>query len=140
MRATLVVINVAGKCFFVIFYCVVTFYLFKKKGGLIIIKEYYLRIIRILMHGLKNNVDFTKQDINLSPNEYELGKGTKWEGIFNKNYGIKKASIIGFFNFNGKELIIERKFEKKLYKHFIKQPFIKEIIVNYPSKGTRIYE
>ncbi len=75
-------------------------------------KTSFLRIIRILIHGLKENIDFTKQDAKLTPNEYALGKGTKWEGIFYKKFGISQASIKGIFELDGKELIINREFEK----------------------------
>ncbi len=76
-------------------------------------KTSFLRIIRILIHGLKDNSDFTKKDAKLTPNEYALGKGNKWEGIFYKQYGIEKASVKGIFELNKKELTIERNFEKK---------------------------
>jgi len=76
-------------------------------------KTSFLKIIRILIHGLKDNSDFTKQDANLTPNEYALGKGNKWEGIFYKKYGVEKASVKGIFEFEDKELIVEREFIKK---------------------------
>lgn len=75
-------------------------------------KTSFLRILRILMHGIKENSDFTKQDGNLTPNEYALGKKNKWAGIFYKHHLIDRASIKGVFEFEGKELIVERKFKK----------------------------
>ncbi len=91
-------------------------------------KTSFLRIIRILIHGLKENADFTKQDGNLTPNEYALGKSNKWEGIFYKKYGIDKASIKGVFEFEGKELTIQREFEKKA------NTFNEDISVYFDSK------
>ena len=75
-------------------------------------KTSFLRIIRILIHGIKDNGDFTKNDAKLSPNEYAIGKGKQWEGIFYKQTRITKASIKGIFQFHDKELIITREFEK----------------------------
>ena len=75
-------------------------------------KTSFLRILRILIHGLKDNGEFTKKDAKLTPNEYALGKGNKWEGIFHKKIGITKASIKGIFELDGKELVVSRDFEK----------------------------
>ena len=75
-------------------------------------KTSFLKIIRILIYGIKDNGDFTKNDAKLSPNEYAIGKGKQWEGIFYKQTRITKASIKGIFQFHDKELIITREFEK----------------------------
>jgi DNA sulfur modification protein DndD len=75
-------------------------------------KTSFLRILRIMIHGLKENGDFTKSDAKLTPNEYAVGKGNKWEGIFYKKSGINKASVKGILELDGKELIITREFEK----------------------------
>lgn len=75
-------------------------------------KTSFLRIIRILIHGIKENSDFTKNDANLTPNEYALGKANKWEGIFYKKSGVIKASIKGVFELDAKELVVTREFEK----------------------------
>ena len=68
-------------------------------------KTSFLKIIRILIHGLKDNSEFTKQDAKLTPNEYTLEKDNEWEGIFYKKYGVEKASVKGIFEFENKELI-----------------------------------
>jgi DNA sulfur modification protein DndD len=94
-------------------------------------KTSFLRIIRVLIHGLKENSDFTKQDAKLTPNEYALGKGNKWEGIFYKKYGVETASVKGIFEFEGKELIIHREFTKKT------NTFIEEITVYYNNKKQK---
>ena len=48
-----------------------------------------------------------------SPNEYALGKGNKWEGaFFIKNMVWRKHQSKVIFDFNGKELLIEREFAK----------------------------
>ena len=75
-------------------------------------KTSFLRIIRILIHGLDENKDFTQQDAKLTPNQYALGVPKKWEGIFNKQINAKKAFIKGIFEFEDKELIITRIFDK----------------------------
>lgn len=75
-------------------------------------KTSFLRIIRILLHGIKENKDFTENDAGLSPREYAMGKGNKWEGIFHKQIGITKASVKGILELNGQELVINREFEK----------------------------
>lgn len=75
-------------------------------------KTSFLRIIRVLLHGIKDNMDFTKQDAKLTPNEYALGKGNRWEGIFHKQIGITTASVKGIFELDGQELVISREFEK----------------------------
>ena len=75
-------------------------------------KTSFLRIIRILIHGLKDNSDFTKQDAKLTPNEYAIGKGKQWEGIFFKGTRVNKASVKGIFELDNKELVINREFEK----------------------------
>jgi DNA sulfur modification protein DndD len=91
-------------------------------------KTSFLRIIRILIHGLEDNGDFTKQDKNLTPKEYAIGKGKIWDGIFHKNPWIKKASIKGIFEFDNKEFIIHRKFEKK------KNSFKETLSISFDSK------
>ncbi|NKQ38027.1 MAG: hypothetical protein HF967_00860 [Methanosarcinales archaeon] len=75
-------------------------------------KTSFLRILRILIHGLKENSEFTKKDAKLTPNEYAIGKGKQWEGIFFKGIGINKASIKGIFELDNQELIVSRGFEK----------------------------
>ena len=75
-------------------------------------KTSFLRIIRILIHGLDENKDFTQQDAKLTPNQYALGVPKKWEGIFNKQTNAKKAFVKGVFEFEEKELIITRIFDK----------------------------
>jgi len=75
-------------------------------------KTSFLRIIRILLHGIKDNKDFTDSDAKLSPREYALGKANKWEGIFSKYGNTKKASIYAIFELDEKELIIHRTFKK----------------------------
>jgi len=91
-------------------------------------KTSFLRIIRILIHGLKDNSDFTKQDAKLNPNEYALGKGNKWEGIFNKNIRSNFTSVKGIFDLNGKELTINREFEKRA------NTFREDIVVYYDNE------
>jgi len=76
-------------------------------------KTSFLRIIRILLHGLKENSDFTQNDVRLTPKEYVLGKEHKWEGIFNKKSRSKFAKISGIFEFNKKPLEISRQFKKR---------------------------
>jgi DNA sulfur modification protein DndD len=112
-------------------------------------KTSFLRIIRILLHGLKNNSDFTKADVNLIPNEYALGKGNKWEGIFNKTYKNNTASIKGIFEFENNELIITRDFEKTnlsfnenltVYYNFQKQLMPQEFLNNIlPSNFAQFF-
>jgi len=75
-------------------------------------KTSFLRILRILIHGLKGNSEFTKNDIGLTSKEYALGKNKKWEGIFYKHLSIKKASIKAVLELENKELIISRSFIK----------------------------
>lgn len=75
-------------------------------------KTSFLRIIRILLHGVKENKDFTENDAGLSPREYAVGKNNKWEGIFHKQIGVTKASVKGIFKLNNEELVINREFEK----------------------------
>ena len=75
-------------------------------------KTSFLRIIRILLHGVKENKDFTENDAGLSPREYAIGKSNKWEGIFHKQIGVTKASVKGIFELNEQELVINREFEK----------------------------
>lgn len=94
-------------------------------------KTSFLKIIRILIHGLKDNSDFTKQDANLTPNEYALGKGNKWEGIFYKKYGVETASVKGVFEFEDKELVITREFMKKT------NTFDEDITVFYNEKREK---
>ena len=74
-------------------------------------KTSLLRIIRILIHGLKENIEFTQQDVKLRPNDYALGN-QQWEGIFHKGFNVDTSSVKGILEFEGKELIIERNFEK----------------------------
>jgi DNA sulfur modification protein DndD len=112
-------------------------------------KTSFLRIIRILLHGLKNNSDFTKADVNLTSNEYALGKGNKWEGIFNKTYKNNTASIKGIFEFENNELIITRDFEKtnlsfnenlNVYYNFQKQLMPQEFLNNIlPSNFAQFF-
>jgi len=94
-------------------------------------KTSFLKIIRILIHGLKDNSDFTKQDANLTPNEYALGKGNQWEGIFYKKYGVKTASVKGVFEFENKELIVQREFIKKA------NTFDENVIIFYNGKKEK---
>lgn len=94
-------------------------------------KTSFLKIIRILIHGLKDNSEFTKQDAKLTPNEYALGKDNKWEGIFYKKYGIEKASVKGIFEFENKELIVQREFIKKT------NTFDEDITVFYNEKREK---
>jgi len=77
-------------------------------------KTSFLRILRILIHGLKDNSEFTKNDTRakLTPNEYAVGKGKQWEGIFFKGNRVNKASIKGIFELDNKELVVNREFEK----------------------------
>ena len=75
-------------------------------------KTSFLKIIRILLHGVKENKDFTENDAGLSPREYAVGKNNKWEGIFHKQIGVTKASVKGIFELNNEELVINREFEK----------------------------
>lgn len=91
-------------------------------------KTSFLRILRILMHGIKENIDFIKQDGKLTAKEYALGKKNKWEGIFYKKYGVDNASVKGIFEFENKELIIERNFTKN------SQNFDEDIFVTFNLK------
>ena len=76
-------------------------------------KTSFLRIIRILLHGLKENSEFTQHDVKLSPKEYALGKKHKWEGIFNTKSQSQFAKVSGYFEFNNKRLEISRQFHKR---------------------------
>ena len=78
-------------------------------------KTSFLRILRILIHGLKNNSEFTRKDRDLTPKQYALGTNN-WRGIFNNQYNVKKASLKGIFELENKELIIYRNFERKVLK------------------------
>jgi len=79
-------------------------------------KTSFLRIIRILLHGLKDNSEFTKKDMKLTETEYAIGKDKIWSGIFyNNNSNIYTASVTGFFRFENKDLVLHRKFKK--FKH-----------------------
>ena len=107
-------------------------------------KTSFLRIIRILIHGIKDNKDFTTQDNNLTPNEYAMGKRNKWEGIFYKASFINKASVKGVFEFENKELIINRKFTKKyngfdedveVYFNFNRQDYPQKFLDNILPKN-----
>jgi len=90
-------------------------------------KTSLLRIIRILIHGLKENVEFTIQDVKLKPNDYALGN-KQWEGIFHKGFNVDTASVKGILEFDGKELTIERSFEQT------RSSFDEKLIVKFNSK------
>ncbi|HIP12659.1 MAG TPA: hypothetical protein EYG73_08070 [Arcobacter sp.] len=90
-------------------------------------KTSLLRIIRILIHGLKENVEFTLQDEKLRPNDYALGN-KRWKGIFHNSFKVDTSSVKGILEFEGKELLIERKFEKN------RSSFDENLIVTFNSK------
>jgi len=91
-------------------------------------KTSLLRIIRILIHGLKDNVEFTLQDEKLRPNDYALGN-KQWKGIFHNRFNVDTASVKGILEFEGKELLIERNFEKNN-----RSSFNENIVVTFDSK------
>jgi len=90
-------------------------------------KTSLLRIIRILIHGLKENIEFTLQDEKLRPNDYALGN-KQWKGIFHNRFKVDTSSVKGILEFEGKELVIERKFEKN------RSSFDENLIVTFNSK------
>lgn len=74
-------------------------------------KTSLLRIIRILIHGVRNNKDILEE--GLTEREYVVGKSILWKGIFNTDSlldGDNRASIYGILELEGKELSIHRRF------------------------------
>ena len=95
------------------------FELNKKKNIVLILarngrgKTSFLRVVRILIHGIRNNKDILEE--GLSEREYVVGKSTQWRGIFNTDAldnGQNSASVDGTLMFEGKELHINRRFVK----------------------------
>nr|WP_299454247.1 AAA family ATPase [uncultured Microscilla sp.] len=76
-------------------------------------KTSFLRIVRILIHGIRNNKDILEE--GLSEREYVVGKSTQWRGIFNADAldkGQNSATVDGVLELEGKELRIHRRFVK----------------------------
>ncbi len=74
-------------------------------------KTSLLRIIRILIHGIRNNRDILEE--GLTEREYVVGKSLLWKGIFNSESlatGDNRASVYGILELEGKELSIHRRF------------------------------
>lgn len=77
-------------------------------------KTSFLRIVRILIHGIRNNKDILEE--GLTEREYAIGKSTYWRGIFNADAlqkGDSRASVYGVLELEGKELKIHRRFIKE---------------------------
>ena len=96
-----------------------TFELKKKQNVILVLarngrgKTSFLRIIRILIHGIRNNKDILEE--GLSEREYVVGKSTQWRGIFNTDAldkGQNSATVDGTLELEGKELRIHRRFVK----------------------------
>lgn len=76
-------------------------------------KTSFLRVVRILIHGIRNNKDILEE--GLTEREYVVGKSTQWRGIFNTDAldnGQNSATVDGTLIFEGKELHINRRFVK----------------------------